>query len=309
MEKGTRRSGEMITMSEGNGALLPDHFPHIFFEIAFELLPEIDYDNIVYLSTVAKARNRESIYSALVDALRKIQWAKLSALDAITVDHVLAREYEDDTAFHDPIGQIRHAKSLLEFIAQGKAALDSLAVFLDALLVLNFKGGQRDFRHSSFRSRLISSDAVIASFVQKESQWLEINSSNSASLLAARDEWLHRGSPDVALMWPPTEVGALPISRKLDSGASTIVATKASHYSTQEFVELHFSRLVILFNTVVERCIDIEAKAMSPPPPRLSPGQGRVSAVKVCATKQMTVKTFKIGPFTAPRSSESSGNH
>jgi hypothetical protein len=187
-----------------NTPSLPARFPHMFFEVAFELLPEINYDDIVYLSIIARERNREEVYSPLVDALRKIQWAKISALDSITVDIALTQEYEEGSLLQDPVGQIKHTKSLLEFIAQGKAALDSMAVFLNDLLSLGFNGGQRDFRRAKFRTRLQDSDGVIGSFLQAESRWLEINSSGSDSILAVRDEWLHRGSPDVALMWPPT---------------------------------------------------------------------------------------------------------
>jgi hypothetical protein len=122
---------------------LPDQLPHIFFEIAFELLPEVSYDDLVYLSGLVRSQHREQVYSSLVDAIRKVQWAKISAIDAAANDAVLTAQYDgsDDTILNDVAGQIRHAKALLELVSHGKAALDSLAVFLNDVLNLGLSGG------------------------------------------------------------------------------------------------------------------------------------------------------------------------
>jgi hypothetical protein len=97
-------------------------------------------------------------------------------------------------------------------------------------------------------------------------------------------------------MWPPTEVGVLPVPKALTTTV-TAAATKATHYSTHEFVGYHFSQIARLLGIVIQICIDIEARKMSPPPARLPGGQNRVSGVKFCLTKQMTVQKFKVGPF------------
>jgi len=285
-------------------ATLPEKFPHIFLEVEFQLLPELNYDDLIFLSLLVRAQHRDRMYAALVDAVRKIQWMKLSSIDAVTVDATLVAQYDGSphVVLNDPVGQIRHAKSLLELISQGKAALDSLAVFLNDLLALGYSGGERDFRRNAFKTTVGSAHAPLKTFLDAESQWLQLNNTASTSIVSARDEWLHRGFPDVAFMWPPTEVGVLPIPKEL-TARTTTAAIRATHYSTQEFVEYHFSRIIRLLELVVPMAIDIEAGRMSPTPPRPPHGQPRISAVKFCLTKAITitdpVRQLKLGPFSA----------
>ncbi len=280
---------------------LPNQFPHIFYEIAFELLPEVSYDDLVYLSLLVRSQHRERAYSSLVDAVRKVQWAKLSAIDAAAIDAVLAAQYDGtETVLNDVAGQIRHAKALLELISHGKAALDSLAVFLSSVLNLGFSGGQCDLRHDVFKKKLQSADASLGEFLKAESAWLQLNSPASTSIIAARDECVHRGFLDVAFMWPPSEVGVLPVPKAL-AASVTAAATKATHYSTNEFVTHHFSRVVKLLGIVITMCIEIEAREVSPPLARPPGAQNRLSAVKFILTKEVKVTSpqqMKVGPFT-----------
>lgn len=281
--------------------LLPDQLPHIFVEVAFNLLPEINYDDLVYLSTIVKEIKQEPLYAPLLDSLRKIQWAKISAFDAINVEVVLRQAYVENIIIHDPVGQIVHAKSIMEFVSHSKAALDSIAVFLNDFLDLGFQGGQRDFRQGLFKTKLQSSNNVIGTFIQAESKWLEINSSGSGSIIAVRDEWLHRGSPEIVLMWPPTEVGALPIPRTiLQTLLDNTNASQATHFSTQEFIEFHFSKLVRLFHTIVQQCIEIQVTKLPKPPVRPPAAKNPVSYVKVRLTERIAVtpESLKLGPFT-----------
>jgi len=74
------------------GSIMPDKLPHIFFEVALEVLPELDYDDLVYLSQLVRAQQREPVYSPLVDAVRKVQWMKLSSMDATGLDAVLVAQ-------------------------------------------------------------------------------------------------------------------------------------------------------------------------------------------------------------------------
>jgi hypothetical protein len=279
---------------------LPDQFPHIFFEVALQVLPELNYDDLVYLSLLVRAQQREQLYSPLVDAVRKVQWMKLSSMDAVALDAALVAQYDGspDVVLNDPVGQIRHAKALLELISHGKAALDSLAVFLNDLLALGYSGGERDFRRSAFKTKLASSHASLDSFLRAESHWLQLNSPASTSIVSARDEWLHRGFPDVAFMWPPSEVGVLPIPKILTSNTTT-AATRSTHYSTQEFESIHFCRMIRLLEIVIPLAIDIEVGRMSSPPAKPPSAQVHISAVKFCLTNQMTVRTLKVGPFSA----------
>lgn len=286
------------------GSPLPDTFPHIFFEIALQVLPELNYDDLVYLSLLVRAQQREPLYSSLVDAIRKVQWMKLSSIDATAIDAALVAQYDGsaDIVLNDPVGKIRHAKALLELVSHSKAALDSLAVFLNDLLALGYNGGDRDFRRDTFKKKLVSSDASLEPFLRAESHWLQLNSTASTSIVSARDEWLHRGFPDMAFMWPPSEVGVLPIPKVL-TASTTTPATRATHCSTPDFGEYHFSRIIRLLEIVIQLAIKIEAGRMSSPPPRPPSGQPPISAVKFCLTKQITVRDparqLKLGPFSA----------
>ncbi len=282
------------------GSPMPDRFPHIFIEVALQVLPELNYDDLVYLSLLVRALQRESLYASLVDAIRKAQWMKLSLMDAAMLDATLVAQYDGsvDVVLHDPVGQIRHAKALLDLVSHGKAALDSVAIFLNDLLALGCTGGNRDFRREAFKKKLASSHPSLDRFLRTESHWLQPNTTTSTSIVSARDEWLHRGFPEVALMWPPSDVGVLPIPKLLAAGATT-PATTATHYSTQEFCEHHFTRIVRLLEIVILLAIDEEAGQMSPPPARPPGGRPRISAVKFCLTKQMSVRQLKMGPFSA----------
>jgi hypothetical protein len=298
--------GRMEMSTTIAGSPLPDKLPHIFFEVALEVLPELNYDDLVYLSLLVRSQQREPVYSALVDAVRKVQWMKLSSMDATGLDAVLVAQYDGsvDVVLNDPVGKIRHAKALLELVSHGKAALDSLAVFLNDLLGLGYSGGDRDFRRDAFKKKLASSHATLEAFLRAESHWLQLNNTASTSIVSARDEWLHRGFPDVAFMWPPTEVGVLPIPKVLTASVTT-TATRATHHSTPEFGEYHFSRIIRLLEIVISLAIDIEAGGILSPPPRSPSGQVRISVVKFCLTRQIAVREparqLKLGPFSVSR--------
>ena len=116
---------------------LPEKFPHIFTEVVFQLIPEVNYNDLVYLSQLVKSRRRQSIYRPLIDALRKIQWTKLAGKEAIAfekdIEKYVGQEQEGIISFR-PLGQVQHAKAIFEFIVNTKSVLDAMAVFLTGLL-------------------------------------------------------------------------------------------------------------------------------------------------------------------------------
>lgn len=148
-------------MKKKNHSILPNKFPHIFVDIAWDLIPEAKYDDLVYLSELVKQSGKVNIYKSLVDCLRKIQWAKIAGQEAITGERVISEQATPDNIVYYPVGQVKHQKALFDFIANGKAALDSLAVFLNLLLNIRKKGGDRDFRKASFCEAVCKSDEVI----------------------------------------------------------------------------------------------------------------------------------------------------
>ena len=74
---------------------LPKEFPHIFTEVVFQLIPEVDYNDLVYLSQLLKINKREEIYRPLTDALRKIQWTKLASTEAVAIENETVKLVEE----------------------------------------------------------------------------------------------------------------------------------------------------------------------------------------------------------------------
>ncbi len=283
--------------------MLPEQFPHIFVEVVFQILPEIDYGDLCYLSQIARSREDTAKYRSLVDALRKIQWAKLAALEATSVEGQIQRELEEagsNVLVQEPVGQVRHAKALFDFVAHAKAATDSIAVFLTDYLPIEAKGGDRDFRKATFRDKVIKSDPVVGQEISSLSGWLDAASGSSESLVAVRDHWLHRGSPGISLVLPKPEVGLLPIPRRLAEGERANTAITAEHYwSTTEFVAFHIEKLAKLFSVVVRRCIELEVAALADPPARAGVTDAPVAATPVLLTENVVINRIRLGQMTS----------
>jgi hypothetical protein len=284
-------------VTESNMPPLPDQFPHIFVDIAWPIIPEAPYGDLVYLSQLVKQAGREKAYEPLVDCLRKIQWAKLAGQEAIFIESRIAEQVAPETIIFDPVGQVQHQKSLFDFIANGKASLDSLAVFLNCFLNLGKGGGDRDFRKVSFCQAVFNCDNVIGIHIKTLVEWLDKERNTSDSIVATRDEWLHRGRPAIALMYPPNEIGCLPVPKALTAELLRSDTPNSGEYywKTQEFIDFHLQKLFSLFLVVVKRCINIEENKASKPIRRdLLPIQPSVSALPMKATKNVTITKMKL---------------
>jgi hypothetical protein len=284
-------------VQESNLPPLPSEFPHIFVDIAWPIVPEVPYGDLVYLSQLVKQAGKGKTYKPLVDCLRKIQWAKLAGQEAILVERSIAEQVTPEAIAFDPGGQVQHQKALFDFIANGKASLDSLAVFLNSFLSLAKKGGDRDFRKASFCQAVCNSDDVIGQHIKALREWLDKDRRTSDSIVATRDEWLHRGRPAIAAMFPPTDVGYLPVPKALTEGlpSSDTPISGDYYWKTPEFVDFHLQRLFSLFVAVIKRCIDIEEKNASKPVQRDSlPLHPPISALPWRATKNTTLKQIKF---------------
>lgn len=279
-------------MTQTGSALpgLPEKAPHFFTEVAFPALQELNIQELVYLSQIVKARHREQKYLALRDVLRKIQWAKLAALEATGIEKEIAAQMEPGIVTFDPIGQARHAKAVMECVTHCKAALDSLAVFLAALLALPDKGGQCDLRRHRFREKIEHADPTIGAAIRSAERWI-------TDLVARRDVWIHWSSPMIALVVGPSEVGVLPVPKKLAEYPGLRDAiTKDNYWSTQEFVELNVTALIQLFRPVVQRCIDIELTGLPKPRP-FPPESTNASALSffpMTATQDMQITAIRF---------------
>jgi hypothetical protein len=276
--------------SKGSAKLpeMPKEFPHIFTEVVFQLIPEVDYDDLVYLSQLLKINKRVEIYRPLADALRKIQWTKLASMEAIAIEKEVVEQAGEGILVSWPIGQVRHAKAVFEFITHTKSALDSMAVFLTEFLSIPATGGKRDLKHEVFRDQVIQRDAAIGAHINSLGQWF-------VDVQDRRDKWIHRTSTRIFMASGPSEIGLLPIPKVVaeDSKLQEVPPTKEHYWSTPEFIEFHFTKLTSFFGAIVTRCIEAElANLEKPLPPRPKVGPP-ISVFPVRAIKDAKIKEIR----------------
>lgn len=268
---------------------LPKEFPHIFTEVVFQLIPEVDYNDLVYLSQLLKINKREEIYKPLTDALRKIQWTKLAGIEAIDIEKGIVEQVEEGVIAFSPVGQAQHAKAVFEFIIHTKSALDSMAVFLTELLSIPAKGGQRDFKHKKFREQIVQKDAVIGQYIKSLKEWL-------LDVQDRRDKWIHRTSTRIFIASEPSEIGLLPIPKVVTEASKLqdVHPTKEHYWTTSEFIELHFSKLTSLFGLIVTRCTEIELANIGTSPPHPQESEPPLIAFPMQAIKDMKLKAIRV---------------
>jgi hypothetical protein len=271
----------------------------IFTHLLPQFLPELDWDELPYLSDLARAAHRESSYEALRDAIRKIQWAKFAGSEAIEFERLTENELGTlgvGALLNEPFGQLRHQKALLDFVFHAKAALDSLTVFLVERFGLALTGGDRDLRRPRCRKLIIDADEAIGAEIQRLSPWLDRSSQSVESLIAVRDDWLHRASPNVAMVQPRPDLGLFPIPKELSEPDRTRPFDPNMHLSTEEFVEFHLGRLFGLANCVIARLIEVETATLIPPPERRP--QAAPTLVPLWVTDITSYTTFTLGGMT-----------
>jgi hypothetical protein len=276
-------------MSAVEDAKLPKEFPHIFTEVVFQLIPEVNYNDLVYLSQLLKINKREEIYRPLTDVLRKIQWVKLAGMEAIAIEKEVVEHVEEGVIAFNPVGQAQHAKAVFEFVTHTKSALDSLAVFLTGLLSIPAQGGQRDLKHKNFREQIIQRDTVMGQHVKSLEQWF-------ADVQDRRDKWIHRTSTRIFLASEPSEIGLLPIPKVVaeDSELQNVPPTQEHYWSTPEFIEIHFTKLTSFFGTIVARCVEIELANVGTPPPRPPKAQDVLISFPMQAIRDRKVKAIRM---------------
>jgi hypothetical protein len=266
----------------------------IFTEVVPKLTPEIDSASLIRLGSIVRHEHKEKLYEPLPDALRKIQWVKLMAIEAISIDDEITANMEPNKIASYPYGQMRHALSVTGALFHTKSAVDSIAVFLTDFLKLTAQKGDRDFKKPKFRAELNTSDPTLGSRLKEFEPWFE-------ALQEIRDEWIHRSSIRCMLISGPSEVGALPIPRKdieLGLGAFHKPINGKNFYSTREFLEYHYSSLVKLFSKVIERCIEIELASVVEPPVDVEVERS-IATFPVMTTWSGTLVGFrvKVGPL------------
>ena len=266
----------------------------IFTEVVPKLTPEIDPTILIRLGTIVRKKDRIKLYEPLTDALRKIQWVKLMAIEAISIDDDISGHWEPNVMVSYPYGQMRHALSVTGALFHTKSAVDSIAVFLSDFHKLKAQGGHRDFKLGAFREELYSNDSILGERLKGLESWF-----NGLQLI--RDAWIHRSSIRCMLISGPSEVGALPIPKKdieLGLDAFHMPIDSKNFFSTKQFLDYHYTNLVDLFRKVVERCIEIELVGIVEPPIDAEV-EKMLSMFPTMATWSGVLKKFrvKIGPL------------
>jgi hypothetical protein len=107
---------------------------------------------------------------------------------------------------------------------------------------------------------------------------------------------LIKSSIRVAIVQGPTDVVVLPIQRDIQLGlkAFRVPLRKQDFWSTQEFVEHHYSNLVGLFQEIIERCIQIEMKDLPEQPPVPSEAEKRLLMFPTIVTEKVNFNKMKI---------------
>jgi len=250
---------------------------------------------LIYLSAIIRYKKREQIYRPLTDALRKIQWVKLYGYHAINIENEIARQMEPEVLIFEPIGQIIHAMSVTNLVVHTKSALDSIAIFLTQLYNIKIKGGDRDLKKKSFREQVAVTDLQLGKEILTLERWLD-------DLQAIRDEWLHRTSMRSIIIYGPSEVGIMPVPKKLSNNyekALQASLTRDNFSSIKEFAHYHYYNLTKLFNAIVQRAIQIESQDLSETIPKPDQVESQLAIFPVRVNKTTHFTRIKIGRRTA----------
>lgn len=262
----------------------------IFTEIIPEFLPLFAPKKLVELGAVVRQRSRTRLYEPLTDSLRKIQWVKLVGMKAISIERSILEAMEPHACMLDPLGQTAHALCVTDCLIHTKSALDSMAVFLTDLLELDEKAGDRDFKKNKFRQSLYQKDTFLKYNIKKLEPWF-------LELQEIRDEWIHRSSIRCSIIHGPTNVGILPIPKKMTGhfgDQQKLALTKENFWSTEDFANHHYSNLQTLFLVIIERALQIERQALSEPLAIPSEVEKQLTTFPMLVTENMQIEKMKV---------------
>jgi hypothetical protein len=276
----------------GNSMTLPPKIQGIIFtEIVPQFLDDFDSKKLVELGAVVGQRGRIPLYEPLTDSLRKTQWVRLVGIKAILIEKSIleVKRHDPNIIVLSPIKFTAHALCVTDCLIHTKSALDSMAVFLTDLVELKQKGGDRDFKKLGFRQAICQKDAFLKHGIKKLEPWF-------LELQGIRDEWIHRSSIRCGQIIGTTEVGILPIPKKItghfaDQGKLTASAlTKENFWSTEDFVNHHYENLRELFLMIIDRALQIEKQHLSEPIIIPADAERRMAMFPVFVTEKLTIE-------------------
>ncbi|MBN9428128.1 MAG: hypothetical protein J0H09_16625 [Burkholderiales bacterium] len=276
----------------------PNRAPHFFTETPLRAIPEIPYEKLVELSQLATIADTVSLYDDLRIATKKLAWTKLAGLRALGIDQILSQQEVDSYKLSDPVAQAEHARAITELVTYGKATLDSISHFFNKRWALGFKEKSSDLKWSTFRQGVLEKIPALKEFLTNSTWWLDGKAKESSSLPAARDFWIHRSSPAIRLVWPPIEIGVLPIPKTLTQSLSTHVCSE-NFYSTHDFASLHLSKLTSLFHTALEAAI-AEERQHNPGYVNKTDNETVMEFYPFVLSTSMQIAGIKLGPFSQP---------
>jgi len=189
----------------------------------------------------------------------------MACIRAKEIDRELSKQSVDAHLLFDPTGQAEHARAVFEIVGYGKATTDAISPFLNDRWQLGFKGSACDLKWRPFRDKVAIIDRTINAFLVNTQSWLDKDDRTTDGLPATRDEWIHRGVPDIAFAWPPTKIGTLLIPRSLDLkvGRSSPDNILNDFRSTSDFTAIHWTNLLNLVMLVLRTAL-VEERKISP---------------------------------------------
>ena len=252
-------------------------------------MPDIGYTDLEELSQLAIYNERAHHYAAAREALQKVQWAKISAVQAISVEQEIIAQYKPGVLSLHLLGQVQHAKALFELVAHAKSALDSLSVCLNDVHGLGIQGGDRDLKWPRFRSKVSHADNVLGEILSRLKPWLDKSNKTCKSISALRDYWIHIGAPSIPQIYPPTGLGALPVPIAIPWSFIEIEHKDYDKlfWDSRSFAEYHIANLEAFFNATIKSCIAVERK----------PGNGQLithSTTKTSFFPLLATETIKV---------------
>lgn len=262
-----------------------------FTEVIPQMLPEIDFSKLLSLGLLVRSQKKTQLYESLRTSLRKIQWVKFVGMRAIAIEEDIKKQVEPNQFLMDPLGQIDHSLCITDLLIHTKSALDSIAIFLTDFLKLEAKKpSARDLKLPEFRESVKKADPQLGATVNSLRSWL-------VEIQQIRDEWIHRESIRSFIVNGPCEVGLLPIVRKPSLVGKlppeNLKLTSKNFWSTSDFVNHHYSKLLTLFKAIVDRCIWIELNSIKGDLPRLDPKEANMAQAIFFPTRSTQTTTIK----------------
>jgi hypothetical protein len=220
-----------------------------------QFLSEFDVPKLMILGAIVEKASKINLHKPLIFGLRKIQWVRMTGEKALRLEQELQRESAPDIVVLDPLRQSAHSLCATDFLIHTKSSLDSMAVFLNDLLELGQKKGDRHFKKEKFIRLICEASPFLRGPIEILRPWF-------SELQEIRDDWIHIRTIESLAVVGKSDVGMLPIPKKAfpdAPGQKTVPFDLQNFWSTRNFVEHHYTRLRGLFKTIIDAAFQVES--------------------------------------------------